>query len=640
MRLRSLLASASALAMSATAMLAAAAPAQAGADGPEVATSLAADVRSGAKVRAIIEVKKGASVSAVATKAENASDGTNVVEREGSDDFLVATVDKKTLDALRTDDRVEAVYEDRLSKPILAESTRLIGSDQANQAGWTGKGSTVAIVDTGIDRNHPFFAGRIVGEACFSSTDPNPDYLAESLCPNGRPSQTGAGAADAETAKCVVDGSSKCYHGTHVAGIAAGRKVGGAPAGGVAPGAAVLPVQVFTRFNGPVCAELGTTAPCFLSFISDQKRALGHLKDVAAARKVVAVNMSLGGGPRQTKHCDGDPDYGTLGEEIGALLRSGVTTVVAAGNEGHADGVASPACLSGALAVGATDDNDAPASFGNRGALLDLFAPGVQIKSAVPGANAYGILSGTSMAAPHVAGALALLRQADPGASPADLLAKLQSAGKPVTYDSAGAQVTTRRLDVKDALPPRPTPSPTVTPTPSPTSAPTSTPTGAPSPTPTHTSAPPQVNVDLLPVPDTCERGKGRKPLSAKGWAKEMLRNKGSLSDQTLQCYLTLAQNGSKIFPELTDATTLGKAYKVLAARSTATKSTSSKTLLDRELLASWLNHAHGVYNGSARVHGKTTLDKALTAAERHRLGTSAAAMKRAALYLNKHVNR
>ncbi|RVX39276.1 subtilisin family serine protease [Nonomuraea polychroma] len=652
MRLRSLLAGASVLAMTTTALFAVTVPAQASTGDPEVAKSLTADVKSGDKVRAIIEVKSGESVSSVAKTTEDASSATKVVDKTSSNEFLVATMDKKTLDTIKTDDRIAAIYEDRLSKPSLDVSTRLIGSDKANEAGWTGQGSTVAVLDTGIDRDHPFFAGRIVTEACFSTTYDEPRYQAVSLCPNGQPIQTGPGAADAETAKCIVSGWNRCAHGTHVAGIAAGKKAGNAPSNGVAPGAGLLPIQVFTRFNGPICQELGATAPCFLSLTSDQKLALEYLASVQATHKVVAANMSLGTATKHTTYCDNDEDFGALAPEVGALLRAGVTTVIAAGNEGYDDGVASPGCLSQALTVGATDNQDAVAGFGNRGNLLDLFAPGVDINSSIPN-NIFTSVSGTSMAAPHVAGALALMRQAYPNLSAQELAQKLESTGKPIRYDSGNAQVTTKRIDLAAALPPKPTTSPTATPTTSPTATPTATPTvtptvtATPTPTKTHTPSPtpththtgdpgdPGVDSNPIPVPDDCKRGNGTKPLSAKTWAKEMLKNKGSLSDKTLLCYLTLAQNGSKVFPELTDATTLAKAYKVLG-----TKSKAAKALLDRELLAAWLNYAHGVYNGSAKVHGKTTLSKAVSAAERHRAGTSAAAMKKAAVYLYKHVNK
>ncbi|MGP3913761.1 S8 family peptidase [Nonomuraea sp. 10N515B] len=640
--------------MTTTALLAVAAPAQASAGDPEVAKSVTADVKSGEKVRAIIELKSGESVSAVAKTTEDASSATRVIDKTSSDEFLVATMDTKTLNKLKTDDRIESIYEDKLSKPSLAASTKLIGSDKANEAGWTGKGSTVAILDTGIDRDHPFFAERIVTEACFSTVYADPYYQAVSLCPNGLPVQIGPGAADAETANCIVSGSNECAHGSHVAGIAAGKKAANAPSNGVAPEAGILPIQVFTRFNGPVCAELRTTAPCILSLTSDQKLALEYLAGVRATHKVVAANMSLGGPTKYTAHCDNVDGEDGIEPEVIALLRAGVTTVVAAGNDGFEDGVSSPACLSQVLTVGATDDNDAPASFSNRGRLLDLFAPGVTIVSSVPN-NTFASAGGTSMAAPHVAGALAIMRQAYPDASASELAAKLQTTGKSITYDSGSAQVTTKRIDLVPALPPKPTASPTTSPTATPTSTPTATPTSTPtatktptpaptksptpSPTPTHTHTggpgDPGVNIDLVPVPDNCTRGKGTKPLSAKTWATEMLKNKGSLSDKTLVCYLTLAQNGSKIFPELTDATTLAKAYKVLG-----TKSKAAKALLDRELLAAWLNYAHGVYNGSAKVHGKTTLSKAVAAAERHRTGKSTAAMKKAAVYLYKHVNK
>ncbi|MEV8636051.1 S8 family serine peptidase [Streptosporangium sp. NPDC051023] len=630
MRLRSLLASASVLAITATATLAVGVPAQATTDDPAVAKNLAAEVQKGEKVRAIIEIERGQSIAGVAKTAEAASDETKVISKAGSDGFIVATVDKPTLAELKTDDRVKAIYKDELSKPALDVSTKLIGSDKANQAGWTGKGSTVAIIDTGIDRDHPFFAGRIVGEACFSTVDSDPDYQAVSLCPNGQTAQTGAGAADAETAQCVVNGEVKCFHGTHVAGIAAGKKAGAAPSNGVAPEAGILPIQVFSRFNGPVCQELGISTPCFLSFTSDQKRALQYVDEVHAGLKVVAANMSLGGGPKYTFHCDG----AALEPEILQLKDFGVSTVISSGNNGHADGVVNPGCIAAAVTVGATDDDDTPAPLGNRGPLIDFFAPGVAINSSLPG-NTYGVMSGTSMAAPHVAGALALLRQAYPKLSGEKLVEKLQTTGKSITYPSGATTVTTKRIDLVAALPPVPTASPT--PTAPQTATPTATPTATATPTRSQTSGPTfGTGTDPLPVPDTCKRGKGAKPLNAKQWATEMLRGKGTLDDKTLVCYLTLAQNGSKVFPEVTDTGSLGKAYKVLAP-----KSKTAKALLDRELLAAWLNYAHGVHNGSTKVHGSTTLTKVIGVAERYRTanGTSAQ-LKKTADYLYKYVNK
>nr|BFE83142.1 hypothetical protein GCM10020093_057430 [Planobispora longispora] len=134
-----------------------------------------------------------------------------------------------------------------------------------------------------------------------------------------------------------------------------------------------------------------------------------------------------------------------------------------------------------------------------------------------------------------------------------------------------------------------------------------------------------------------CKRGKGGKALTAARWDVEFHESAGKLSDSTLRCYLSIVQNGSKVFPELTDAGSLGKAYKVLKPR---TK--SAKALLDRELLAAWLNYAHGVYNGSAKIKGATTLKSAIGVAERHRANPKAtsAQLLKAAVYLNKNVNR
>ncbi|MFI6387775.1 S8 family peptidase [Nonomuraea sp. NPDC050540] len=646
MRLRSLLAGAVALAATSAALVVAPAAQAATAD-PVVSAELRQEAKTEA-VRAIIELAPGASVKDVAAAAEKASAKADVIEDDASAKFFVAEVDAATLSALKNDKRIRSIQKDELSAATLDASTKLIGSDKANEAGWTGKGHTVAVLDTGVDSDHPFLAGRLVGDACFSSNFQNDEYKSESLCPNKKDEQIGPGAANAETQRCIAGGVNQCSHGSHVAGIAAGKKTAGAPANGVAPEAKIMPIQVFSRIvTASVCEGFGIPAPCYLSFNSDQKLALEYLATVATANNVVAVNMSLGGNVKFTAPCD-TGDAAAIKPNIDALAALGVATVIASGNSGFQDGVSSPACISSAVSVGATDDGDAVAPFSNRGALLDLFAPGVGINSSVPN-NVYGNKNGTSMAAPHVAGAFAVVKQAYPAYSPAQILAKLRTTGKPITYSAEGGpQVTTPRIDLAKATPPKPTqsptptPTPTVTPTVTPTPTPTATVTPTPTPTPTKTPTsqpdPDPISIDPNPepVPDTCERGKGTKPLSSKAWATEMLKTKGSLSDKTLICYLSIAQNGSKVFPEATKADTLARAYKVLN-----TKSKAGKALLDRELLAAWLNYAHGVYNSSAKVHGTTTLKKAITIAEKHRTGKATTAqLKKSAVFLYRHVNK
>ncbi|MFI6743613.1 S8 family peptidase [Nonomuraea sp. NPDC050451] len=448
MRLRTLLAGAAALAAT-VAGLCTAPALHADSGDPIISPSLAAEVEAKSRVRSIIQLKPGQSVEAVARDIEKASEGSRVLESAQSPHFFVAEVDRPTLAKLKKDNRVQSVYKDELRMPTLDVSTALIRSNRANQAGWTGRGATVAVLDTGIDRDHPFFTGRIVDEACFSSSDASDGAV--SLCPNNQPSQTGPGAADAETAQCVIRSANACSHGTHVAGIAAGRLATGAPSNGVAPEAGILPIQVFSRVDNPMtCLIGGVSAPCFLSYTSDQKLALEYVARVAKTHNVASVNMSLGGGGPYAQACDTDASAAAVKPEFDTLVGLGVAPVVAAGNNGFPNGVATPACISTAVAVGAIDDSDAPAGFTNRGPLLDLFAPGVNINSSVPN-NTYAEKSGTSMAAPHVAGMFALMKQAYPAFTVAQSLQRLQETGTPIRYDAAGTSVTTTRIDAERA---------------------------------------------------------------------------------------------------------------------------------------------------------------------------------------------
>jgi subtilisin family serine protease len=140
-------------------------------------------------------------------------------------------------------------------------------------------------------------------------------------------------------------------------------------------------------------------------------------------RPVASANMSLGGG-RSAGACDAD----VTKPAIDQLRAVGVATAIAAGNDGFADAVSFPGCISSAVTVGSTTKADAISSFSNRGPQIDVFAPGSQISSSVPGGT-FSTFSGTSMAAPHVAGAFAALRSARPTASLADLERALVSTG-------------------------------------------------------------------------------------------------------------------------------------------------------------------------------------------------------------------
>lgn len=176
-------------------------------------------------------------------------------------------------------------------------------------------------------------------------------------------------------------------HGTHVAGTIAGATYG------VAKRAKIVAVRVLD------CDGFGWMS----DIIEGVDWVTGH-----AVRPAVA-NMSLGG--------DTDP---ALDRAVARSIASGVTYTVAAGNDNVSAAHQSPADVPSAITVGATDPFDRRASFSNFGTLVDLFAPGVAITSASrAGDTATAVLSGTSMAAPHVAGAAALVLDAHPRWSPA-----------------------------------------------------------------------------------------------------------------------------------------------------------------------------------------------------------------------------
>ncbi|GIH94667.1 S8 family serine peptidase [Planobispora siamensis] len=368
---------------------------------------------------------------------------------------VTLSVDEAALERLTGLPGVVSVTEDRPVPPVLAQSVSLIGGDRTREAGMTGAGSVVAVLDTGVAVNHPFLRGRVVAEACFSPADP--DYSASSLCPGGTDQQEGAGAADAESGPCA-DAALDCDHGTHVAGIVAGngQNLAGAPAAGVAPAAELVAIQVFSKFESEDFCGPGA-APCVLSFTSAQLAGLDKVLQLKeAGTPVVAANLSLGGG-RYTAPCDDDPRK----QAIDDLLEAGVATVVAAGNDGFGDAVNAPACVSSAVTVGSTTVQDEVSGFSNRGPLLDVFAPGTAVVSSMPGGG-WAPMSGTSMAAPHVTGAFAVLRQAFPGKTAAELEAAMKTTGRAIAYPGA----TTPRLQLDDAAlgagpGPEPAPAPT-----------------------------------------------------------------------------------------------------------------------------------------------------------------------------------
>lgn len=321
-----------------------------------------------------------------------------------------------------------------------------IGLDWTTKSGWIGTGQTVVIIDSGVERNHPYLAGRVIYEACFST---NTD--GSGGCPNGQRSQTNVTGS---AAPCTY--SWGCAHGTHVAHIAAGQY-------GVAPGARIIAIRAShkewsTKTRGYEPMYSWSDVADALWFV------YGPLPYTPAS-----VNMSLGTDNGTTGYCDGAPAMKPMADGIAALSRDYRTaTIIASGNANFYNGVSFPACISTAITVGnttlqsATSSADAVygnvSSGSNSGPQVDLLAPGTDICSAVPtyldnDGTADGLACGyigTSMAAPQVAGAYAVMRQSRPSSTVQDVFLALNRRGTTVT-DSRNGLVRTR-ISVSNAV--------------------------------------------------------------------------------------------------------------------------------------------------------------------------------------------
>ena len=346
--------------------------------------------------------------------------------------YMALTVDESELAHLAGLPEVVGIHEDRLLGLLLNSSVPQIGGDLAWAEGYTGAGQVIAVLDTGVDREHSALAAKVVDEACFS-TNTGP-YNSESLCPSGGIEEFGPGAAT------PCSGTLGCDHGTHVAGIAAADH---SQYAGVARDADLMAVQVFSRLNSIlVCFPY---AECLSAYTSDVIRGLEYVYDQKDNFSIAAVNMSLGGTNYSSAQACDAAEPGVKAA-IDNLRAAGIATVIAAGNDGVADALNSPACISTAFSVGAVTGSDSVASFSNSATWLKSLAPGTGIVSAVPGGG-FDIKDGTSMAAPHMAGAVAVLNSAVPEASVYEIEDVLVGTGVLITDPRNGATLPRVQVD-------------------------------------------------------------------------------------------------------------------------------------------------------------------------------------------------
>ncbi|TDD59399.1 hypothetical protein E1263_15260 [Kribbella antibiotica] len=318
------------------------------------------------------------------------------VEKSKATSFLASASGKIWLDGKR--------------KVTLDQSVPQIGGPEAWAAGYTGKGVSVAVLDTGVDATHPDLATQMAGAKNFTT----------------------------ESAEDIIG------HGTHVASTIAGT---GAASGGkykgVAPDAKI--------YDGKVCMEDG----CYESDM------LAGMEWATKEVKAKVVNFSIGG--------EDTPEIDPIEEAVNRLTaETGSLFVIAAGNSGYfgAGTVESPGSAEAALTVGAVDKQDALAEFsstgprvGDSGLKPDVTAPGVDIVAAKarnssigdPVGEQYLRLSGTSMATPHTAGAAALLAQEHPSWKAGELKSTLMGSAK-VAAGQTSFQQGAGRIDLTKAI--------------------------------------------------------------------------------------------------------------------------------------------------------------------------------------------
>ena len=382
----------------------------------EMALRVRRQLREGGRARVLVNLAPGRRDVRDAQQRviDAAGEDLRLLYRYDNVPALAGELGPRGLERLLADPLVASVQIDEPGHGHLAQCVPALGADTVHAAyGWTGKKIRVAVIDSGIDTDHPDLADDLVAQQCFSGD-----------CPPGG-TATGPSAED------------DFGHGTAVSGIITSK--GTVSAVGVAPDAEIVAVRVLDAQN--------TGGPS--QWIAGLDWVLTNL----ATLKVQVVNLSLGTWTPYVGTCDAQQP--ALADVITKLVAKGVVVFASAGNKGSSTGVDAPACISGVIAVGATYDSnmgrqpptgtyptgcfdattgpDVIACFTNSGPALDLVAPGVSITSSYVGGQTI-TWTGTSLAAPAAAAAAALLLDcAQPTLTPAQVEAALEQTGPKIT---------------------------------------------------------------------------------------------------------------------------------------------------------------------------------------------------------------
>ena len=331
-----------------------------------------------------------------------------------------AEITEAGLEKLRNNPAVESVVIDEPVHALLTDTVPLINANdlwltQLGGINISGVHQSICIIDTGVNYTHESLGG------CNSSENINTANCSKVL--------SGYDFVSGDD-----DPNDDNGHGTHVAGIAAGNGT----VTGVAPRAQIIALKVLD--------ENGT------GFVADIISAIEWCTYNATKFNITAISMSLGGSALYSNHCDSSE--GDLAAAVNAAVAKNISVIAAAGNSDDSNSLSSPACLFNVTSVGSTSKSDSVSSFSNAGTILDLLAPGELVNSTRNGSGT-STLSGTSMSAPHAAGAVALLRQyyqlmTSTSALSSDIEHSLKISGVPITDTRSGRIYS--RVDVLAAL--------------------------------------------------------------------------------------------------------------------------------------------------------------------------------------------
>ena len=367
--------------------------------------------------------------------------GANVVKL--SKRMSLAEVAALARDLKERDSNVEYAEPDRIMKkmftpndPRYSEQWQYFDTTGGMRmpAAWdvaTGTGVNVAVIDTGY-RPHTDLSGQFVGGYDFiTDTSISADG-------NGRDSDASDPGDSTTAGQCGAGepSSSSSWHGTHVAGSIAAKTNNGVGVAGVAYNAKIVPVRVLGKCGG---------------YTSDIADAIiwasgGTVSGVPTnANPARVINMSLGGGGA----CDT-----TTQNAINSARSRGTVVIVAAGNENTNASGSNPANCAGVVTVAATNRSGGRAYYSNYGTVVDVAAPGGDVRTSgggilstlnsgttTPGADSYAFYQGTSMATPHVAGVAALMLSKTPSMTPDQVESTLKSTSRafPAACSGCGA---------------------------------------------------------------------------------------------------------------------------------------------------------------------------------------------------------